>query len=133
MPGALLEIYPIDSHTGLRLSLPGYRSPLPRSSIVHLRAERMIDADKDAVAGQGAVLTLSRPRVYFDLEHDALNFDNRQPAPGIPSAGAGLSTSKIKFTQVPDRAVHTSFNGETVTDRVWPGSDGHLSILELMD
>jgi triacylglycerol lipase len=168
VPGALLEIYPIDGITGERLSLPGYRktvgpsgtwgpfdaqpsrpyefvvtasgyatthiyrSPFPRSSaVVHLRAERMADVDKDAVAGKGAVVTLSRPRGYFDLQRDTLRFDNQQPAPGLPVSGAGLSISKIKFADVPQRPIVASFNGEAVTGRAWPATDGHLTILEL--
>jgi hypothetical protein len=38
---------------------------------MHLRAERMADADNDAVVGKGSVVTLSRPRGYFDLQRDA--------------------------------------------------------------
>ncbi len=168
VPGALLEIYPIDTRTGERLSLPGYRktvgpsgnwgpfdaqprtfyefvvtaagyatthiyrSPFPRSSaVLHLRAERMADADKDAVAGNGAVVTLSRPRGYFDLQRDALSFDNQKSIPGLPATGAGISSSKLKFADVPQRPITASFNGETVTGRAWPAATQHLSILEL--
>jgi triacylglycerol lipase len=109
-----------------------YRSPFPRSSaLVHLRAERMADADKDAVVGNGAVVTLSRPRGYFDLQRDTLNFDNQTPAPGLPATGAGISTSKIKFSDVPNRPVSAIFNGEIVTGRAWPAADSRISILEL--
>jgi triacylglycerol lipase len=168
IPGALLEVYPTDSKTGERLSLPGYRktvgpsglwgpfdvqrgqhyefvvtapgyatthiyrSPFARSSaIVHLRAERMADADKDAVVGKGAVVTLSRPRGYFDLQRDTLNFDNLKPVPGLPATGAGISTSKIKFADVPQRPISADFNGETVTGRAWPASDNQTSTIEL--
>ena len=109
-----------------------YRSPFPRaSSIVHLRAERIADADKDAVAGKGAVVTLSRPRGYFDLQRDTLAFDNQKPIPGLPATGAGLSSSKIKFGDVPQRPINSNFNGETITGRAWPASEGHISVLEL--
>jgi triacylglycerol lipase len=168
LPGALLEVYPIDPKTGKRLSQPGYRktvgpsgmwgpfdaqrgtpyefvvtaagyatthiyrSPFPRSgAIVHLRPERMADADKDAVAGKGAVVTLSRPRGYFDLQRDTLNFDNQKPVPGLPATGAGISTSKLKFTDVPNRPISANFNGETVTGRAWPAADNQISILEV--
>ncbi len=109
-----------------------YRSPFPRaSSIVHLRAERIADADKDAVAGKGSVVTLSRPRGYFDLQRDTLTFDNQKPIPGLPATGAGLSTSKIKFADVPQRPISANFNSETVTGRAWPAADNQLSILEI--
>jgi triacylglycerol lipase len=109
-----------------------YRSPFPRSSaVVYLRAERMADADKDLVAGKGAVVTLSRPRGYFDLQRDAVSFDNQKPIPGLPATGAGISTAKVKFADVPQRPVSASFNGETVTGRAWPASDNRISILEL--
>ncbi len=109
-----------------------YRSPFARSSaLVHLRAERMADADKDAVAGNGAVVNFSRPRGYFDAQRDAITFDGQTPAPGLPASGAGVSTSKIKFTDVPQRPIHASFNGETVTGLAWSASGNHLSMLEL--
>jgi triacylglycerol lipase len=168
VPGALLEVYPIDQKTAERLSQPGYRktvgpsglwgpfdaqsgshyefvvtapgyatthiyrSPFTRSSsVVHLRAERMADADKDAVAGKGAVVTLSRPRGYFDLQRDTLNFDNQKSAPGLPATGAGISTSKIKFPDVPNRPISASFNGETAIGRAWPAAENQVSILEI--
>jgi triacylglycerol lipase len=126
------------SHYEFVVTAPGYatthiyRSPFARSSaIVHLRAERLADADKDAVVGKGAVVTLSRPRGYFDLQRDAVSFDNLKPIPGVPATGAGISSSKIKFTNVANRPLSASFNGEPVTGRAWPAADGHVSILEL--
>jgi triacylglycerol lipase len=120
------------------VSAPGYatthiyRSPFARSSdLVHLRAERLNDADKDAVAGNGSVITLSRPRGYFDVQRDSITFDSQTPAPGLPASGAGVSTSKIKLTDVPQRPVRASFNGETVTGRAWPAANNHLTTLEL--
>ena len=133
---------PFDAQSGQAyefiITAPGYatthiyRSPFPRASaIVHLRAERLADADKDAVAGKGAVVTLSRPRGYFDLQRDTVNFDNVQPIPGVAATGAGISSSKIKLTSVPQRPISASFNGETVTGRAWPAAGGHVTVLEL--
>lgn len=66
------------------ISAPGYatthiyRSAFPRSSdIIHLRAERLADADKDAKA----VVTMTRPRGYFDAQRDKFNFDGRSLPP----------------------------------------------------
>jgi triacylglycerol lipase len=109
-----------------------YRSPFPRSSaLVHLRAERIAAADKDAVASKGAIITFTRPRGYFDVQRDTLSFDGQTPAPGLPASGAGLSVSKIKTADVPQRPIRASFNGETVTGRAWPAATGHLVTLEL--
>jgi hypothetical protein len=91
----------------------------------------MADADKDAVAGKGSLVTLSRPRGYFDLQRDTAGFDNLKPMPGVPATGAGISTSKIKFGEVPQRPISANFNGETITGRAWPASDNHISILEI--
>jgi triacylglycerol lipase len=109
-----------------------YRSPFARSSaLVHLRAERLNDADKDAVAGNGSVITLSRPRGYFDVQRDVITFDGQTPAPGLPASGAGVSTSKIKLTDVPQRPIRASFNGENITGRAWPAAGNHLTVIEM--
>ena len=48
-----------------------YRSPFARSSnIVHLRAERLAEADKTAQS----VVTMTQPRGYFDAQRDQLSF-----------------------------------------------------------
>lgn len=108
-----------------------YRSPFPRSSaIVHLRAERIADADKDAIANKGSILTLSRPRGYFDVQRDTVSMDGQSPAPGLPASGAGLSTSKIKLKDVPQRPIQGVFNRETVTGRAWPAAENHVTTLE---
>ena len=82
------------------ISAPGYatthlyRSPFARSSdIVNLRAERLAEADKDAVA----VVTLTRPRGYFGLPRDRITLDGVTPAPGIPQGVAGVASSKLKL------------------------------------
>jgi triacylglycerol lipase len=115
------------------ISAPGYatthiyRSPFPRSSaIVHLRAERIAAADKDAQA----IVTMTRPRGYFDPGRDRMSFDGKTPPPGaVP--GAGVASSKLKLPGAQPRAVVAEFNGERVVGRSWPTAEGHLSVLEL--
>ena len=115
------------------ISAPGYatthiyRSPFPRSSaIVNLRAERVADADRDAKA----LVTMTRPRGYFDPGRDRMSFDGKNPPPGaVP--GAGVSSSKLKLPDVQARPVVAEFNGEKVVGRSWPAADNHLAILEL--
>ncbi len=125
-----------DSQTALEfvLAAPGYatthtyRSPFPRSSsIIGVRAERMVAADKDAKA----IVVFTRPRGYFDAERDSVRFDGQSPPPGVPANGAGVSTSKIKLTTDAQRSVTGEFNGERVTGQTWPAADGHLTLLEL--
>lgn len=115
------------------VSAPGYarthiyRSPFPRSSnIVHLRAERMADADKDAQA----VVTLVRPRGYFDPGRDKMSFDGRSSLPGV-LPGAGVSSSKVKLANAQPRPVVAEFNGERVVGRPWPAASGDVTFLEL--
>ena len=76
-----------------------YRSPFPRSSnVVNLRAERLADADKDALA----VVTLTRPRGYFGVPRDRIALDGKSPPAGIPPGVAGVSTAKLKITDSAD-------------------------------
>jgi triacylglycerol lipase len=115
------------------VSAPGYatthiyRSPFARSSsVVNLRAERIAEADKDAQA----LVTMTRPRGYFDPTRDNMSFDGKSPPPGaLP--GAGVSSSKLKLTDVQPRAVVAEFNGERVVGRTWPSAGNHVSVLEL--
>jgi triacylglycerol lipase len=117
------------------VSAPGYatlhiyRSPFPRSSkLVHLRAERMADADKTA----GSVVNFTRPRGYFDADRDNLAFDGMTPPPGISKGvGAGLAASKIKADVFSARTVSASFNGESVVGRTWPAAQNRMTLLEL--
>jgi hypothetical protein len=103
-----------------------YRSPFPRSSnIVHLRAARIPDADKNAPA----IVTMSRPRGYLDPARDKMAFDGQTPPPGAV-LGAGVASSTIKPTGLP-RTVVAEFNGERVVGRSWPATENHVSILEL--
>ena len=105
-----------------------YRSPFPRSSAyVHLRADRLADADKSA----GAVVTLARPRGYFGVPRDHITFDGHSPPAGIPSGVAGVASARIKLPAEAARAVVGEFNGERITGRTWPATDNHLVLLEL--
>jgi pimeloyl-ACP methyl ester carboxylesterase len=105
-----------------------YRSPFARSSnIVHLRAERLGDADKTALA----VVTLTRPRGYFGLPRDQVGLDGQSPAPGIPPGVAGVSASKVRITDNAGRAVAGAFNGERIVGRAWPAANNELTLLEL--
>lgn len=116
------------------ISAPGYavthiyRQPFPRSSaIVHLRADRLLDADKTA----GSVLSFFRPRGYFGLPRDRVVFDGADPAPGLPRGVAGLAVSKIKLPPAPPRTVVAEFNGQRLAARSWPAAENRLVLLEL--
>ncbi len=105
-----------------------YRSPFPRSSsIVNLRANRLADADKTAKSS----VTLTRPRGYFDAMRDKMLFDGKTVLPGVPPAGAGVSSSKINLTQDGLRPISAEFNGEKITGQTWPASSNHVVVLEL--
>lgn len=102
-----------------------YRSGFPRSSsIVHLRAERIADADRNA----DAIVTLNRPRGYLDPARDQMLLDGARPA-GVP-AGAGVASAKIKPAGG-QRPISAEFNGERVTGQTWPAAQGHLVFLEI--
>jgi hypothetical protein len=105
-----------------------YRSPFARSSsIVNLRAERMPDADKSALA----VVTLTRPRGYFGLPRDQISLDGQNPPPGVPPGTAGVSASKVRVTDTAGRAVVGVFNSERIVGRAWPAANNELVFLEL--
>lgn len=102
-----------------------YRSGFPRSSdLIHLRAERMADADK----GADSVVTLTRPRGYLDPARDKMLLDGAVPA-GVP-AGAGVASAKVKPAGGV-RAIAAEFNGERLVGQTWPAASGHLVFLEL--
>ena len=108
-----------------------YRSPFPRSSnIVHVRGERIADADK----GAGAIVTLARPRGYFDVRRDRLTFDG-QALPGVVASdfGAGVASSKLLLKEDSQRAIAGEFNGERIVGHTWPAAQGHATFLELMN
>lgn len=119
------------------ISAPGYatlhiyRSAFPRgSSILHLRAERIADADKDA----GSIAQFTRPRGYFDADRDTLNFDGISPPPGIAKGvGAGLATSKIKSPTFQAKSITAEFNGQKLVGRSWSAALGRVTLLELHD
>lgn len=105
-----------------------YRSPFPRSSsVVNLRPDRILPADADAKA----IVIFTRPRGYFDAQRDMMRFDGQSALPGVPPKGAGVSSSKIKLPTDAQRAITGEFNGEHVTGRTWPTSQGHMTLLEL--
>jgi len=113
------------------VSAPGYatthiyRSGFPRSSsLVHLRAERMANADQ----GAESIVTLARPRGYLDPARDKMLLDGTQP-PGVP-AGAGVASAKVKPSGGV-RSIAGEFNGERVTGQTWPATQGHVVVLEL--
>ncbi len=120
-----------DTALEFALSAPGYarthiyRSPFPRSSdIVHLRPERMADADK----GAASVVIMSRPRGYLDPTRDTMLLNGAAPA-GVPP-GAGSSSAKVKPSGAM-RPISAEFNGERVTGQTWPAAENQVVVLEL--
>ncbi len=104
-----------------------YRSPFPRSSnVVGLRPARIADADKTAAA----IITFDRPRGYFGLPRDNIGLDGKAP-PGVPPGTPGVSSSKLKLSDAPGRAVVGEFNGERIVGRAWPAANNELVYLEL--
>jgi pimeloyl-ACP methyl ester carboxylesterase len=105
-----------------------YRSPFARSSnIINLRAERLADADKNAMS----VVTLTRPRGYFGLPRDKISLDGKSPPAGIPPGVAGVSTAKLKVADAAGRSVVGEFNGERIAGMAWPAAENHVVVLEL--
>lgn len=122
------------------VSAPGYatmhiyRSGFARSSdLVHMRLERLADADRQA----GAVVTLARPRGYFDPVRDQIRVDGQTP-PGIPAnsggtGGAGVAASKLRLPAAAQRTVVGEYNGERIVGQTWPASAQRLTVLEVTD
>ena len=105
-----------------------YRSAFPRSSsIVNLRPERIAAADQDAQA----LAIFTRPRGYFDAQRDQMRFDGQTTLPGVPPAGAGVSSAKLKLANAAGRAIAAEFNGEKLAGRVWPAAQQRVTVLEL--
>ncbi|MFN4349790.1 MAG: alpha/beta fold hydrolase [Hylemonella sp.] len=105
-----------------------YRSAFPRSSaIVNLRPERIAAADQDAQA----LAIFTRPRGYFDAQRDQMRFDGQTALPGVPPAGAGVSSAKLKLPSAADRGIAAEFNGEKLVGRVWPTAQQRVTVLEL--
>ncbi len=104
-----------------------YRSPFARSSsVVHLRAARVVEADRAA----GAVVAMTRPRGYFDLARDRMSLDGR-PLPGIGPGVAGLAASRLTLPAGATRTVVAEFNGERIAVRTWPAGEGRVSVAEM--
>ena len=105
-----------------------YRSPFLRSSeIVHLRVERLPEPDTDALA----LVTMSRPRGYFDRARDHIGLDGASPPPDVPAGVAGVSSAVARITDRCHRTVAGQFNGEHIAGRAWPLAEGHVVTLEL--
>lgn len=105
-----------------------YRSPFPRSSgLIGIRLQRRVATDNDA----RAIITMTRPRGYFDVERDTMSFGGISPPPGLPTSGAGVSVSKLKSTTDDAQPVVAEFNGERVVGRTWPAAENHIVFLEL--
>lgn len=105
-----------------------YRSPFSRSSsIVHLRPERLVEADRDAKA----VVIFTRPRGYFDAQRDSFQLNGQSTLPGVPLTGAGVSSTRLKLADQTQRAITGEFNGERITGLSWPAANGDISVLEL--
>ena len=108
-----------------------YRSPFPRSSsVVHLRAERMAEADKTNTSAK-SIVTFFRPRGYFDAQRDKMSFDGSAQLPGVPRAGAGIASSKKLIAEPVMRAITAEFNGERIAGQTWPAAENHVVTLEL--
>ena len=110
-----------------------YRSPFPRSSsVVQFRAERIIDADKNAVS----VVMFTRPRAYFGVPRDRIVIDGISPPPGVPQGVAGVAATKVKPTQAM-RPVLAEFESGLVRERLaglaWPAAENRIVVLEMHD
>ncbi len=106
-----------------------YRSPFARSSqVIHMRPERMADADKAAQA----VVSFTRPRGYFDADRDTMFFDGKSDLPGIiKGTGAGNSNVRLRLSDASQRSISAEFNGEKLIGQTWPAAQGHTTVLEL--
>ena len=104
-----------------------YRSAFPRSSdIVHMKPERVAEADRSAAA----LVSFVRPRGYFDPPRDTMRLDGKTSLPGVPP-GAGVASSKLRLDDKTQRSVAAEFNGEQLVGLTWPLAEGHTTVLEL--
>ncbi len=119
------------------ISAPGYaqlhvyRSPFPRSSsVLHFRAERMNDADRQAAA----VVSFTRPRAYFGVPRDRISFDGISPPAGLPVGVAGFAESRLRLKDS-GRAVVAEFESEGIRERLvgraWPAAENRVVVLEM--
>lgn len=109
-----------------------YRSAFVRSSsVVHLKADRIADADLSAAA----IVQLIRPRGYLNPARYHVVFDGVSPPPGVPISGvAGVASSKILPKQKQDRAIVAEFHStavEKIVGRTWPAKENHVVWLEI--
>jgi pimeloyl-ACP methyl ester carboxylesterase len=118
------------------VTMPGYavthiyRGGFLRSaSHVNLRAERLADADRAALA----VVSLTRPRGYFGLPRNSISFDGKSPPDGLVPGVAGVSRLKVRIDDTVGRAVVAEFDGERVVGRAWPARENHVVLLELLN
>ena len=103
-----------------------YRAPFPRSSsIVNMRPVRISDADRAA----GNVVTMVRPRGYFDLQRNQMSLDGK-PLPGVEAGVAGTASARLAL-EGPARTVVAEFDGERIAMRTWPARFGHMVVAEL--
>ena len=125
------------AHHEFVISAPGYaqlhvyRSPFPRtSSVLHFRAERLSDADRQAAS----VLSFTRPRAYFGVPRDRIVFDGISPPPGLPVGVAGLAASRLRLKDS-GRAVVAEFESEGIRERLvgraWPVAENRVVVLEM--
>jgi len=109
-----------------------YRSPFPRSSsVVNFRPEALSADDRAAKA----VVILKRPRGYFGVPRDHVEFDGRVPASGIPPGVAGVDSSRMRLLVAPGRPVTAHFRSGGIDERVvgaaWPVKDNRVTLIEL--
>ena len=104
-----------------------YRSAFPRSSsVVHMHPEMLTDAQRKA----GSVVTMTRPRGYFDLQRDRMSLDGA-PLPGVPPGVPGVSSVTLLLPPAPPRTVVAEFNGERIAVRTWPAAANEAAVAEL--
>lgn len=104
-----------------------YRSAFPRSSsLVHMRPLMLGDAQRAA----GSVVTMTRPRGYFDLQGDRMSLDGA-PLPDVPPGVPGVSSTTLLLPPGPARTVLAEFNGERIAVRTWPAAGNQAAVAEL--
>ncbi len=104
-----------------------YRSAFPRSSsLVQMRPETLTDAQRNA----GSVVTMTRPRGYFDLQRDRMSLDGA-PLPGVTPGVPGVSSATLLLPSGTARTVVAEFNGERIAVRTWPAAANEAAVAEL--
>jgi len=104
-----------------------YRSAFPRSSsLVQIHPGTLTDAQRSA----GSVVTMTRPRGYFDVQRDRMSLDSA-PLPGVPPGVPGVSSATLLLPAGPPRTVVAEFNGERIAVRTWPAAANEAAVAEL--